>query len=1219
WRALPAVGPDLFYNADVAANPAAFFSQVIFSMGCHAGLSVPDGAVGNALSSPDFAQVFAGAGAASFVANTGYGYGMDDSVYASEQLMLFYTQELGAAAGRSVGQALLDAKRRYFASLPAEGFGLYDEKALLEATLYGLPMQRVTVPSPRPVSNSALHPDFGAAQPAGQLTSIGLDLSLSPAATTSLTGTVYSFAGETQAFPGRPIQPRGGVAAPAPAGQLLRGALLTGAGYTDRPTFNPVIARPVTDVALPEPAYTAAGWTPGQFWAVNGLAGQPRVNVVGGQFNPAGPGGLPTERLYTDLALDLYYAPTASTDFAPPVVRDVNSQMAAAGGAAVFVNVEDVSGVQRVLATYNDAGAGRWRSVDLALDGAGVLWTGVLPVPVDTPFFVQALDTAGNSIYADSRGGYYRAGRSASDAINLVGVPHVFTATVQIDDGDGDAVVWEPVPLDVSGRLLISLGGIPATRSDCVLDAAGQCPIVITATVPGHVILGVQWSGDVTTQEGLAVNVDGRVDDIVKTYMAAGVQITPRSQTLEVNSPLTLTVHVTRDEGAGPEPAAGVTPTVTFSGPALTNGCAAGTDANGNCLVTVNAGQAGVYTLTAAVNVPAGPQSLPAVATAAVTYVDAQLTLTPGAAAAEVNQSVPVTAALSVNLGGGFGPAPDGTLITFTATGPLTPTTCATQAGACQVFLTSAQAGPLTTQATAAVLAGGVAVTRTASAAVTFVDARLVIGADGASAVGTSQTYTVVVTANAGNGYGFLPVAGLHPTVTVSPPATVLFNSCALTGTAGDGACAVTIQSNVAGAFLGQAAADIPVGGLSLYRATSQGAVKRFVDARLRFLPPLTAINGLDEPHTFTVLVEQNDGSGWQAAPNAPPVTVAFSLSANQANAYFTAGSTCLLVDGQCGVTINSTQAGSVTLNAQASLSVSGVPLTASTAGSDVTVTKTFVAGALSWSKVNDAGQPLGGAAFQVCRTADRFNTTLPSPECQLVADNDPLLDTDNRAGFLALANQKLGTYSVQEAAAPAGYSLDTVPRTVSASLEAPNGVIAAPFVNARLATGRLTPTQTTCQDYAAGTAADQTAVLYTVKNGVINSVAPGVFFYYSRVTAPAASFTISVQQTVSQAVAPPFAALFAVQNNNQVRLFNADCSVSAQLAGFTAGNGQAGLTVSGAAPGQVFIVSVKYDAGSVSGQAAPAPTPAPRYDFETRVNGAPADHDADGLALALK
>src|SRR5204863_8044842 len=139
------------YNSDVTNAASTYVNQIIFSMGCHAGLSVPDESVTNPLTQPDFAQAFAQRGAATWVANTGYGYGDDSAVAETEQLMLFLTQEMGSQASVSVGQALVTAKQRYLGSAPAGGFGLYDEKVLLEATLYGLPMLKVSLPAPHPV------------------------------------------------------------------------------------------------------------------------------------------------------------------------------------------------------------------------------------------------------------------------------------------------------------------------------------------------------------------------------------------------------------------------------------------------------------------------------------------------------------------------------------------------------------------------------------------------------------------------------------------------------------------------------------------------------------------------------------------------------------------------------------------------------------------------------------------------------------------------------------------------------------------------------------------------------------------------------------------------------------------------------------------------------------------------------------------------------------
>ena len=81
----------------------------------------------------------------------------------TERVMHLYTRYLTSGPGVSVGQALVQAKRRYLGEASSGGFGTYDEKILIESTLYGLPMYEVSVPQPArhppqpPVRRRSLH------------------------------------------------------------------------------------------------------------------------------------------------------------------------------------------------------------------------------------------------------------------------------------------------------------------------------------------------------------------------------------------------------------------------------------------------------------------------------------------------------------------------------------------------------------------------------------------------------------------------------------------------------------------------------------------------------------------------------------------------------------------------------------------------------------------------------------------------------------------------------------------------------------------------------------------------------------------------------------------------------------------------------------------------------------------------------------------------------
>jgi hypothetical protein len=165
---------------------------------------------------------------------------------------------------------------------------------------------------------------------------------------------------------------------------------------------------------------------------------------------------------------------------------------------------------------------------------------------------------------------------------------------------------------------------------------------------------------------------------------------------------------------------------------------------------------------------------------------------------------------------------------------------------------------------------------------------------------------------------------------------------------------------------------------------------------------------------------------------------------------------------------------------------------------------------------------------------------------------------------------------------------------------------------HARDCIGQLTHTSATCGSFEGGTAQDfSTAdVSYHVDgNNIITTIAPGVFFYWSKVTAPAADFTINIAETKSNASFP----FIPIQQGNQVSLYDADCNSVTGGTETTPGQGQ--IVVHGAVPGQVFILSVKYSLKDLVG-AYLDPNVGCHFDFRTWINGVLVDADPDGLTL---
>src|SRR5262249_6555899 len=148
----------------------------------------------------------------------------------------------------------------------------------------------------------------------------------------------------------------------------------------------------------------------------------------------------------------------------------------------------------------------------------------------------------------------------------------------------------------------------------------------------------------------------------------------------------------------------------------------------------------------------------------------------------------------------------------------------------------------------------------------------------------------------------------------------------------------------------------------------------------------------------------------------------------------------------------------------------------------------------------------------------------------------------------------------------------------------------------------QITPTGTTCSDFKGGTAGTLGAINYTTKNGKISSTNPGVFFYYVKVTAPSSTFDIKVNETNDQAAI----SLFHAQNDSasQIILYDFSSCAKAKVTNTVTSTGPGTVTVhvSGATTGQVFILSIKYDAktGIVNG---PVPNPAiVNYTFNTPI-----------------
>ena len=135
-------GSDPFAVHGVATDQLATLDlagSVVYAVGCHGGLSVPNGdPADNPL---DLPEVMMERGAVVYAANTGFGWGLRTGIGYGERLVELLTEELTSGGTVTFGQAYRRAKIRYLLESPR--LDDYDRKSLAQWALYGLPMYAV--------------------------------------------------------------------------------------------------------------------------------------------------------------------------------------------------------------------------------------------------------------------------------------------------------------------------------------------------------------------------------------------------------------------------------------------------------------------------------------------------------------------------------------------------------------------------------------------------------------------------------------------------------------------------------------------------------------------------------------------------------------------------------------------------------------------------------------------------------------------------------------------------------------------------------------------------------------------------------------------------------------------------------------------------------------------------------------------------------------------
>ena len=396
--AVAATAADLFSTAIV---PPSLPSTTLFTMGCHAGLNVADTLFSAGLppAALDWAQRYAQAQVAVYVANYTFGYGDTASVALSERLMALFAARLGRD-DRSVAEQWVDSLHTYFATV-GTAYGDYDEKVMIGANLMGPPWYRVSgapAVSPPPVTPTTT---AGDGLTVASITATPTATQVGPG---SGGGPTFWRGESALAVHYRPIQPVNSLRIdPAPGTPPAHGIFLTGLTTHDVTNVKPVLAYPTVDLGAHEPkANFDETFFPASYVLLTRTGLQTRAAVAGGQFRPTPGSDAGTQRLVDSISFEVAFS--AGSDVTPPQISQVGAVETSPSSMRLFVRATDASAIRQAAALVND-GSTSWRFVALAAQGGGLFAADVTGLATTNVEIIgQVQDVHGNTGYSTKKG-----------------------------------------------------------------------------------------------------------------------------------------------------------------------------------------------------------------------------------------------------------------------------------------------------------------------------------------------------------------------------------------------------------------------------------------------------------------------------------------------------------------------------------------------------------------------------------------------------------------------------------------------------------------------------------------------------------------------------------------------------------------------------------------------------------------------------------------------
>ena len=478
----------LVTTADVMAATGLAY-RILFSIGCHFGLSVPDSYAPNVSDQArrlDWAQAYAKQGVAAMIGNLGFGYGDTATIGFDERLMSDLAKNLDGSM--SIGDGLNAATQAYFSS--ASALSPYDLKVLQQTTLWGLPMYSPSGPVSAPAISTLSTPTSPAADPAtGGLTTSSV--AISPTLTQrSVPGgqSFYEADGLTDALHPYPVMPKVVTSLPGATGLVAHGSVPLALTRTEE-QIDIAFANATIDTSALEPAtaYETVYPVTGRIGTSVSATGAPAQNlvVIPAEFasddDLSNSPSLGTFGKYPTSTWLVTYGP-ATGEFTPPEIREV----LVTPGASFLIEarVTDGSGIKRVFAQILK-GDGSLVRVELTGPSGGGLFTGTSNAASIRAVSVYAVDGHGNTAAShDKQLGFVAAAPDHGDVTRPTiqvftppAVPAIYDLNETVPEAYACSDETDPAPTCTDSSAGANLAtGTPGARLFTVTsrDAAGN-------------------------------------------------------------------------------------------------------------------------------------------------------------------------------------------------------------------------------------------------------------------------------------------------------------------------------------------------------------------------------------------------------------------------------------------------------------------------------------------------------------------------------------------------------------------------------------------------------------------------------------------------------------------------------------------------------------------------------------------------------------------------